>query len=108
MILVTDGAAYIGSHVIRSLQQNGYSVLVLDNLSRGNRSIVERVLKVPLVVDNVGDRALMDDLLSGCHPLSTTDPIEAVMHFAAYDYVGESVENPSLYYWHNLVESLSL
>jgi UDP-glucose 4-epimerase len=108
MILVTGGAGYIGSHVVRKLQQSGRSVLVLDNLSRGHRDVVEKVLKVPLVIGNVGDRTLMDNLLSGQHPITNASPIDAVMHFAAYAYVGESVENPSRYYQNNLIESLSL
>jgi UDP-glucose 4-epimerase len=108
MILVTGGAGYIGCHAVRALRQYGYEVLVLDNLVYGHRTIVEKVLKVPLVVGNVGDRTLMDNLLSGHHPLTRKKPIEAVMHFAAYAYVGESVKNPSRYYRNNVGESLIL
>lgn len=62
MILVTGGAGYIGSHAVRALQQAGYAPVVLDNLVYGHRRIVEEVLKVPLVVGQVGDRALLDQL----------------------------------------------
>ena len=62
-ILVTGGAGYIGSHVVRALQRAGYRAVVLDNLVYGHRRIVEDVLKVPLVVGQVGDRSLLDQLL---------------------------------------------
>lgn len=54
-ILVTGGVGYIGSHAVRAFQQAGYAPVVLDNLVYGHRRIVEEVLKVPLVVGQVGD-----------------------------------------------------
>jgi len=69
---------------------------------------VEQVLQVPLVVGQVGDRALLDPLLSGEHPSTAEEPIEAVLHFAAYAYVGESVADPARYYRNNLGDSLTL
>lgn len=83
-ILVTGGAGYIGSHAVRALQQAGYRPVVLDNLVYGHRRIVEEVLQVPLVVGQVGDRALLDQLLSGQHLATNGEPIQAVLHFAAY------------------------
>ena len=68
VILVTGGAGYIGSHAVRALQQAGHTPVVLDNLAYGHRRIVDDVLSVPLVVGQVGDRALLDQLLSGQHP----------------------------------------
>ena len=108
VILVTGGAGYIGSHAVRALQQAGYAPVVLDNLVYGHRRIVEEVLKVPLVVGQVGDRALLDQLLSGQHPATHGAPIQAVLHFAAYAYVGESVADPAKYYRNNLGDSLTL
>lgn len=113
-VLVTGGAGYIGSHAVRALQRQGLGVVVLDNLVYGHRQIVEQVLQVPLVVGQLGDRALLDQLLSGEHPATggapgqPGEPIEAVLHFAAYAYVGESVAQPARYYRNNLGDSLIL
>ena len=107
-ILVTGGAGYIGSHAVRALQRAGYSVVVLDNLVYGHKAAVEEVLQVPLVVAQVGDRLQLDQLLSGQHPACGGEPIAAVLHFAAYAYVGESVADPARYYRNNLGDSLTL
>lgn len=100
-ILVTGGAGYIGSHAVLALQQAGYEVVVLDNLVYGHRELVEQVLKVELVVGDTGDRALLSQLFA-------THDIGAVMHFAAYAYVGESVSTPAKYYRNNVVGTLTL
>ena len=68
-VLVTGGAGYIGSHAVRALQRAGHQPVVLDNLVYGHRAVVEDVLRVPLVVSQVGDRALLDQVLSGSHPV---------------------------------------
>ena len=68
-VLVTGGAGYIGSHAVRALQRAGHQPVVLDNLVYGHRAAVEDVLRVPLVVSQVGDRALLDQVLSGSHPV---------------------------------------
>lgn len=107
-LLVTGGAGYIGSHTVRALQNAGFRPVVLDNLVYGHRRIVEEVLAVPLVVGQVGDRALLDQLLSGSHPACKGEPVQAVLHFAAYAYVGESVQDPAKYYRNNLADSLTL
>ena len=107
-ILVTGGAGYIGSHAVRALQRAGYRPVVLDNLVYGHRHIVEEVLEVPLVVGQVGDRALLDQLLSGDHFATEGSPVQAVLHFAAYAYVGESVADPARYYRNNVGDSLVL
>jgi len=100
-ILVTGGAGYIGSHDVLALQQAGYNVVVLDNLVYGHRELVEDGLKVELVVGDTSDRPLLDQLF-------TSRDIAAVMHFAAYAYVGESVTNPAKYYRNNVVGTLVL
>jgi len=107
-ILVTGGAGYIGSHAVRALQRAGYRPVVLDNLVYGHRRIVEDVLQVPLVLGQVGDRSLLAQLLSGTHSATAGKPIQAVLHFAAYAYVGESVVDPAKYYRNNLGDSLTL
>lgn len=100
-ILVTGGAGYIGSHAVLALRQAGYGVIVLDNLVYGHRELVEDVLKTELIVGDTTDRALLDQLF-------TTREIAAVMHFAAYAYVGESVTDPAKYYRNNVIGTLTL
>jgi UDP-glucose 4-epimerase len=100
-ILVTGGAGYIGSHAVKVLKENGYDVIVLDNLVYGHREIVEDVLGVKLIEGDIGDYALVSSIFADY-------PISAVMHFAAYAYVGESVDNPRKYYGNNVVKTLSL
>ncbi len=99
-ILVTGGAGYIGSHAVLALQRAGYEVVVLDNLSNGHRELVEK-LEVELIVGDTGDRPLLDHLF-------TTHKIAAVMHFAAYIAVGESVADPAKYYRNNVNGTLTL
>ncbi len=81
-VLVTGGAGYIGSHVLAELRAGGTPCVVLDNLSRGHR---EMVRDADLVVGDVGDTALVRRIVADYQ-------VTAVMHFAAYAYVGESVE----------------
>lgn len=100
-ILVTGGAGYIGAHAVLALQQAGYPVLVLDNLVYGHRELVETVLQAELIVGDTSDRALMDSIFA-------THDIGAVMHFAAYAFVGESVSHPDKYYRNNVVGTLTL
>ncbi|MBD3885167.1 UDP-glucose 4-epimerase GalE [Phormidium tenue FACHB-886] len=99
-ILVTGGAGYIGSHAVLALQQAGFGVIVLDNLVYGHRELVE-ALKAELVVGDIGDRALLDQLFADRQ-------IDAVMHFSAYAYVGESVSDPAKYYRNNVTATLTL
>ncbi|MCP9786103.1 UDP-glucose 4-epimerase GalE [Cyanobium sp. N5-Cardenillas] len=112
-VLVTGGAGYIGSHAVKALTRAGHQPVVLDNLVYGHADIVEKTLKVPLVLGQVGDREVLEPLLRGRHPaLDGTalegKPIEAVLHFAAYAYVGESVTDPAKYYRNNLGDTLTL
>ncbi|BBA79759.1 UDP-glucose 4-epimerase [cyanobacterium endosymbiont of Rhopalodia gibberula] len=100
-ILVTGGAGYIGSHTVLALQESGYNVIILDNLSEGHPEFVEDVLKVKLIVGDMNDRPLLDRLFA-------RHDIAAVMHFAAYIAVGESVANPDRYYRNNVVGTLTL
>lgn len=99
-ILVTGGAGYIGSHAVLALQKAGYGVIVLDNLVYGHQDITD-ALKVELVIGDTNDRSLLDNLFA-------TRNIAAVIHFAAYAYVGESVSDPAKYYRNNVVGTLTL
>jgi UDP-glucose 4-epimerase len=100
-ILVTGGAGYIGSHAVLALLNAGHNVVVLDNLVYGYQDLVEKVLKVPLIIGDLGDRALLNRLFK-------TYNISAVMHFAAYAYVGESISAPAKYYRNNVANTLNL
>ncbi len=100
-ILVTGGAGYIGSHAVKALQEQGFQVIILDNLVYGHSDLSEVNLPAKLVVGDISDRHFLDRLFS-------TTKIDAVMHFAAYAYVGESVTDPSKYYWNNVVGTLTL
>lgn len=97
-ILVTGGAGYIGSHVVRQLGERQERVVVLDNLSTGFRSAV---LHGELVVGDTGDRELVSRLLREHH-------IDTVMHFAAHTIVPESVSNPLKFYGNNTCSTRSL
>jgi UDP-glucose 4-epimerase len=99
-ILVTGGAGYIGSHTVRLLASLGRKVVVLDNLVYGHRdAIVDD--GVELVVGAVGDRELLRALFA-------KHRFGAVVHFAAYAFVGESVTDPLKYYRNNTAEPLTL
>ena len=98
LVLVTGGAGYIGSHMVKLLHQEGYSTIVLDNLSTGNRQAVTSGV---FIEGNLNDTALLDKIFKDY-------PIDAVMHFAASISVNESIEDPGLYYRNNVVTTLNL
>ena len=100
-VLVTGGAGYIGSHSALALQKAGYEVIILDNLVYGHQDLVETVLKTKLIFGDTCDSNLLKQIFS-------THEIDAVMHFAAYAYVGESVTKPAKYYRNNVVGTLTL
>jgi UDP-arabinose 4-epimerase len=97
-ILVTGGAGYIGSHACKALAKAGYEPITYDNLSRGHR---EAVRWGPFVEGELADRDLLAASLRRFR-------IAAVMHFAAFAYVGESVAKPELYFRNNVAGSLTL
>jgi UDP-glucose-4-epimerase GalE len=95
-ILVLGGAGYIGSHAARALRRSGYEVMLYDNLSTGFRRLAQGF---ELVEGDIADEARLRPVLAR---------VDAVMHFAAHAYVGESVENPRKYFQNNVVGALSL
>jgi UDP-glucose-4-epimerase GalE len=97
-ILVTGGAGYIGAHCCKALAEAGYLPVCFDNLSTGHSDFVKWG---PLVVGNVGDTRAVAEAI-------TAHGVVAVMHFAAYSQVGESVIDPQKYYLNNLCGTLSL
>lgn len=97
-VLVTGGAGYIGSHVVRQLAQAGHDIVVFDNLSTGYRWAVTAG---ELVVGDLADEAAISDLFA-------RHEFEAVLHFAANIVVPESVTNPLKYYGNNTRNTLNL
>src|SRR5437868_5268004 len=97
-VLVTGGAGYIGSHTCKALAAAGYAPVVLDNLSAGHRWAVKWG---PLVVGDIADRDLVIKTLKRFN-------VQAVIHFAAYAYVGESIQRPRKYFDNNVSKTLSL
>lgn len=97
-ILVTGGAGYVGSHIVRRLLDEGRDVVVLDDLSEGHEAAVG---KARLVVGDFADPAILDDVLAG-------GAVDYVVHMAAYCLVGESVEQPARYYENNVTKPLRL
>jgi UDP-glucose-4-epimerase GalE len=97
-ILVTGGAGYIGSHARYFLEKTGHTVLVLDNLERGHAEAVPQgMLRQVELRDTAGVKEVLRD-----------EKVDAVIHFAAYAYVGESTEKPEMYFANNVGGSLSL
>lgn len=98
-ILVTGGAGYIGSHTVKLLKKNNSDVVVFDNLSRGHKE----ALPSNVTFENV-------DLLNfnEINKILKKYTIDAVIHFAAFAYVGESVEKPSIYYRNNVIGAINL
>ena len=97
-ILVIGGAGYIGSHTVRMLARKRYNPVVLDNLSKGHR---EAVGPFPFEQGDLADKALLSRVFKQYG-------VKAVMHFAAFIEVGESVSNPSKYYHNNVAKVLNL
>jgi UDP-glucose 4-epimerase len=98
-VLVTGGAGYIGSHFVKYLIQNGKDVVVFDNLSRGHIEAIHPKAEFENV--DLLDSAKLSSVLKNYD-------IDACVHFAAFAYVGESVEKPDIYYTNNVVGSLNL
>lgn len=95
-VLVTGGAGYVGSHAVRELLAVGHDVVIYDNLSTGHS---EFAAGLPLVVGDIANYQLVMRSLEG---------VDAVMHFAASAYVGESIENPRKYFQNNVESALVL
>jgi len=97
-VLVVGGAGYVGSHALPELREAGHNPVVFDNLSEGHRRAAG---DCPFIHGDLGDEEQVAAALE-------QTGAEAVMHFAAFAYVGESVENPEKYYYNNVVNTLNL
>ena len=105
-ILVTGGAGFIGSHTVVELQNAGYDVVVIDNLSNASEKSLERVeeitgKKVPFYKGDIRDREILNKIFN-------ENKIDAVIHFAGLKAVGESVSKPREYYENNIAGTLTL
>lgn len=106
-ILVTGGTGYIGSHTVVELQNSGYEVIIIDNLSNSNADVVDNIEKVSGIRPTFIELDCLD--YEGLDAMFTKYPgIEAIIHFAASKAVGESVQKPLLYYRNNLVSLINL
>jgi UDP-glucose-4-epimerase GalE len=99
-VLVAGGAGYIGSHTVKRLKDAGHHPVIYDNLSRGSRAAID-ILKVPA---EIGDLLDQPAFAAALHK----HRIDAVMHFAAFAYVGESVHQPLDYYRNNVSATISV
>lgn len=105
-VLVTGGLGYIGSHTVIELDKEGYEIVIIDNLSNSKESVIDKLEKITgkrfkLYIGDVCDKELMDKIFK-------EENIDAVIHFAGYKAVGESVSLPLKYYRNNLDSTLTL
>ena len=106
MILVTGGAGYIGSHTVVELQQQGYDVVIVDDLSNSHAAVIENIAKITGENPKFSQFNLSDSTKTA--RFFADNPIDAIIHFAAHKYVGESVKEPLRYYYNNFVSTLNL
>ena len=104
MILITGGAGYIGSHTVINFINAGYDIVIFDNLETGHIETVKTLQTLGNVVVEHGDLRNAEDL----EKVFSKYEIEAVIHFAAYSLVGESVSSPAKYYRNNSFGTLNL
>ena len=97
-VLITGGAGYIGSHVVKALGEKGYEVLTVDNLSNGHK---EAVLYGKLAIGDIGDKDFINKVIKEFKP-------NIVMHFSAFIEVGISVKEPLNFYKNNVIGTLNL
>lgn len=105
-ILVTGGTGYIGSHTCVELIKNGYDIVIVDNFSNSKPDVLQKIEKItgvkPIFYEgDVCDKNVIEDIFS-------SNQIDAVIHFAGYKAVGESVDNPVMYYRNNIDSTLTL
>jgi UDP-glucose 4-epimerase len=106
-ILVTGGAGYIGSHTVVELQNTGYDVVIVDNLSNSGIEVLDSIKKIT-GTKPAFEQFDLADFQKTREFFSRNSNIEAIIHFAASKAVGESVEKPLLYYRNNLVSFINI
>ena len=105
-ILVTGGIGYIGSHTVVELQQKGFEVYIVDNLSNSHRDVVDAIEKITGIKPNFEEFDLCD--FSKTFDFLKRNKVDAIVHFAALKAVGESVQKPLEYYNNNLLTLINL
>ncbi|MGH9868354.1 MAG: UDP-glucose 4-epimerase GalE [Candidatus Polarisedimenticolia bacterium] len=100
-VLVTGGAGYVGSHVVRALMDAGHRAVVLDDLSEGHREALPAQGRVPLVVGDISDPRSLDACFQA-------EPVDGVIHMAASCLVGQSMTEPARYFDNNVARTLRL
>lgn len=106
-ILVTGGTGYIGSHTAVELQNNGYEVIIVDNLSNSSADVIDNIEKITGIRPSFEKTDCLD--MEGMNAVFSKYPgVEAVIHFAASKAVGESVQKPLLYYRNNIVSLINI
>ncbi|MBN2318075.1 MAG: UDP-glucose 4-epimerase GalE [Acidobacteria bacterium] len=106
-VLVTGGAGYIGSHTVVALQQHGFRVIVIDNLFNSHAGVIDRIGEITGVKPEFHEFDLVDTDKTDSFFASNAD-LAGIIHFAAYKAVGESMENPLMYYRNNLVSLMNI
>ena len=106
-ILVTGGTGFIGSHTVVELQNNGYEVIIIDNLSNSDAKTIESIQKITGIRPSFKELDLTDRERTKEFFLNNQD-LNGVIHFAAYKAIGESVKDPLLYYRNNIVSLLNV
>ena len=106
-ILVTGGTGYIGSHTVVELQQKGYEVVIIDNLSNSTKEVIYSIEKITGILPEFHEIDMCDETLTKKF-FSKNKDISGVIHFAAFKAVGESMEQPLKYYHNNLSSLINL
>lgn len=106
-IIVTGGTGYIGSHTVVELQQKGYEAIIIDNLSNSDISVVDGIEKITGIMPRFENFDLCDSKRL-TQLMDNIDGVDAIIHFAAYKAVGESVKEPLRYYHNNLTSLFNL
>ena len=102
-ILVTGGLGFIGSHAVVELLNDGYEVVVIDNLSNSSLDVIDKIKEITKKDFDFYQNDVCD--LDALEEIFSKNKIEAVIHFAGYKAVGESVREPIMYYENNLVST---
>src|SRR5690606_27177914 len=105
-ILVTGGLGYIGSHTVVALQQAGFQVVIIDDLSNSDKSFLGKIAEITSVTPKFYQIDLKDN--KAVTELFRKESVDGIIHFAAYKAVGESVQQPLMYYRNNLLGLINL
>ena len=106
-VLVTGGTGYIGSHTVVSLQEQGFEVIVIDNLSNSHPGVIDRIGKITGTRPEFHEFDLVDREKTASFFAQNSD-LAGIIHFAAYKAVAESMSNPLMYYRNNLVSLVNI